>query len=73
MESGVNYAKLYGDEKIKINIMKAINLKKLFTLFWKTAKDTINALKENRPIHWEKKDVEGRAVLVANIDTEVTI
>ena len=48
--------------------MKVINVKKLFTLFGKTAEETIKALKENKTIHWKQKDVEGRTVLTANID-----
>ena len=43
-------------------------MEKLFTLFGKTAEDTNNALKEKRTIRCEQKDVEGRTVLIANID-----
>jgi len=44
-----------------------INVKKLFTLFGKTAEETIKALKENKAIHWEKSSSEGRTVLSASI------
>ena len=51
-----------------VKIMEMINLKELFRLYGTKAKNTIEALKENKTINWEIKDVEGRTVLIAKID-----
>ena len=64
--NGVQPAKI--KRAVRIQIMEMINLKELFRLYGKRAKDTIEALKENKSILWERKDVEGRTVLIANID-----
>lgn len=67
MEFIVFSAQIKRDVRIKINIMKVINVKKLFTLFGKTAEETLKALKEDKTIHWERTSSEGRTVLSANV------
>ena len=66
----MNYVKLYEDVKIKI--MKVINLKKLFTLFGKTAEDTINTLKKKELSIGKKGMLKARRYWLLILMNEVT-